>query len=71
VIAAPLATGPHEVGGLIAMIADRARRFGTAEVADLRALAARLPRELSFRAGHRRLVADHERLLASRPATIR
>jgi diguanylate cyclase (GGDEF)-like protein len=65
VIAAPLATGPHEVGGLIAVIADRARRFTTAEVADLRALAARLPRELSFRAGHRRLVADHERLMAS------
>jgi predicted signal transduction protein with EAL and GGDEF domain len=65
VIAAPLATGPQEVGGLIAVVADRARRFGGAEVADLRALATRLPRELAFRAGHRRLVSDHERLLAS------
>ncbi len=65
VIAAPLATRPGEVGGLIAVVADRARRFGPAELSDLRALASRLPRELSFRAGHRRLVAEHERLLAT------
>jgi len=65
VIAAPLATGPQEVGGLIAIVVDRARRFSVAEVADLRALATRLPRELSFRAGHRRLIAEHERLAAS------
>ncbi len=64
IIAAPLATGPQEVGGLVAVIADRARRFGSGEIADLRALAARLPRELTFRAGHRRLVAEHERLAA-------
>ena len=65
VIAAPLATGPQEVGGLIAVVADRARRYGPGEMADLRALATRLPRELSFRAGHRRLVAELERLSAS------
>ncbi|MBK9033977.1 MAG: protein kinase [Myxococcales bacterium] len=64
-IAAPLATGPQEVGGLIAVVADRARRFGPAELSDLRALASRLPRELTFRAGHRRLVGEHERLLAT------
>ncbi|MEZ4399653.1 MAG: protein kinase [Kofleriaceae bacterium] len=64
-IAAPLATGPQEVGGLIAVVADRARRYVAAEISDLRALATRLPRELSFRAGHRRLVGEHERLMAS------
>ncbi len=64
VAAAPLATGPQAVGGLIAVVADRARRFVPGELADLRALAARLPRELTFRAIHRRLVAEHERLAA-------
>lgn len=64
VAAAPLATGPQEVAGLVAVIADRARRFSAGEIADLRALSARLPRELTFRAGHRRLVAEHERLAA-------
>lgn len=64
VAAAPLSTGPQAVGGLLAVVADRARRFSPGELADLRALAARLPRELTFRAGHRRLVAEHERLTA-------
>ena len=64
VAAAALATAPQEVAGLIAVIADRARRFAPGEIADLRALAARLPRELTFRAGHRRLIAEHERLAA-------
>ncbi len=64
VAAAPLTTGPQEVGGLVAVVADRARRFLPAELADLRALSARLPRELTFRAGHRRLLVEHERLAA-------
>ncbi|HVV87387.1 MAG TPA: protein kinase [Kofleriaceae bacterium] len=62
VIAAPLAPSPHEVAGLIAVVADRARRFVASEVADLRALASRLPRELTFRAGYRRLMGELERL---------
>src|SRR6185436_4961257 len=62
VIAAPLAPSPHEVSGLIAIVADRARRFVASEVADLRALASRLPRELTFRAGYRRLMGELERL---------
>jgi serine/threonine-protein kinase len=65
VIAAPLAPSPHEVTGLIAIVADRARRFVAAEVADLRALASRLPRELTFRAGYRRLTGELERLATS------
>jgi diguanylate cyclase (GGDEF)-like protein len=64
VSAAPLSTGPQAVGGLLAVVADRARRFSPGELADLRALATRLPRELTFRAGHRRLIAEHERLTA-------
>jgi len=62
IIAAPLAPSPHEVSGLIAVIVDRARRFVASEVADLRALASRLPRELTFRAGYRRLMQELERL---------
>ncbi len=65
VIAAPLATSPHEVAGLIAIVVDRARRFVASEVADLRALASRLPRELTFRAGYRRLAGELDRLTTS------
>jgi serine/threonine-protein kinase len=64
VIAAPLRSAPGEVSGLIAVVADRARRFTVAERADLRAVANRLARELGLVAGHRRLVAEEERLRA-------
>jgi diguanylate cyclase (GGDEF)-like protein len=64
VIAEALRTAPTEVAGLFAVIADDARRFSTGERSDLRAVAARLVRELQWMAGHRRLVAEGERLLA-------
>jgi diguanylate cyclase (GGDEF)-like protein len=64
VIAEALRTGPTEVAGLFAIIADTGRRFSHGERADLRAVAARLVRELQWMAGHRRLVAEGERLLA-------
>ena len=64
VIAEALRTAPTEVAGLFAMVADTARRFTTAERTDLRAVAARLVRELTWMAGHKRLVAEGERLLA-------
>jgi serine/threonine-protein kinase len=64
VIAAPLRAAPGEVAGLIAVVADRPRRFGGAERADLRALATRLGRELGYIAGHRRLLDEEERLRA-------
>jgi serine/threonine-protein kinase len=64
VIAAPLRSAPHEVAGLIAIVADRPRRFTPAERTDLRALAVRLTRELQHLAGYRRLVAEDEKLRA-------
>lgn len=65
VIAEALRPSPSEVAGLVAIVADAARRFSTAERNDLRALALRLTRELSWLTSHRRLVADGERLLAA------
>jgi diguanylate cyclase (GGDEF)-like protein len=65
VIADALRSSPTEVAGLVAVIADVARRFSTAERNDLKALALRLTRELSWLTSHRRLVADGERLLAA------
>jgi diguanylate cyclase (GGDEF)-like protein len=65
VIADALRSSPTEVAGLVAVIADAARRFSTAERNDLKALALRLTRELSWLTSHRRLVADCERLLAA------
>jgi diguanylate cyclase (GGDEF)-like protein len=64
VIAAPLRAAPGEVAGLIAVITDRPRRFAGPERSDLRALATRLGRELGYIAGHRRLLAEEERLRA-------
>ncbi|MEZ4369076.1 MAG: diguanylate cyclase [Kofleriaceae bacterium] len=64
-IAEPLRTGPTEIAGLIAIVSDAGRRFGVGERTDLRALAARVARELSWVAGHRRLVAEGERLAAT------
>jgi hypothetical protein len=65
VIADALRTSPTEVAGLVAIVADTARRFSVAERTDLKALAIRLTRELSWLSSHRRLVADGERLLAA------
>ena len=65
VIADALRSSPTEVAGLVAIIADAARRFSIAERTDLKALAMRLTRELSWLTSHRRLVADGERLLAA------
>ena len=65
VIAEALRSGPTEVAGLVAIIADGARRFSEAERTDLRAIATRLARELSWLASHRRLVTEGERLLAA------
>ncbi|MGE3456359.1 MAG: diguanylate cyclase [Kofleriaceae bacterium] len=65
VIADALRANPTEVAGLIAIVSDTARRFSSAERTDLKALATRLTRELSWLATHRRLVAEGERLLAA------
>ncbi|HEY0195767.1 MAG TPA: diguanylate cyclase [Kofleriaceae bacterium] len=65
VIADALRSSSTEVGGLVAIVADTPRRFSAAERADLKALAMRLTRELSWLASHRRFVADGERLLAA------
>ncbi|HEY0986057.1 MAG TPA: diguanylate cyclase, partial [Kofleriaceae bacterium] len=65
VIADALRASPTEVAGLVAIVADTARRFSPAERTDLKALAMRLTRELSWLSSHRRLVADGERLLAA------
>ena len=64
-IAEALRSGPNEVAGLVAIVSDSGRRFSAAERTDLKAIAARLTRELSWLTSHRRLVADGERLLAS------
>lgn len=65
VIADALRSTPTEVAGLVAIVSDVARRFSAAERTDLRAIAARLTRELSWLTSHRRIVAEGERLLAS------
>ncbi len=65
VIADALRSGPTEVSGLVAIIADSGRRFSAAERTDLKAIAARLTRELSWLASHRRIVAEGERLMAT------
>jgi diguanylate cyclase (GGDEF)-like protein len=65
VIADALRSTPTEVAGLVAIVSDSGRRFSAAERTDLKALAARLTRELSWLTSHRRIVAEGERLLAS------
>ena len=65
VIADALRSGPTEVAGLVALVSDTGRRFSPAERTDLKAIAARLTRELSWLTSHRRIVAEGERLLAS------
>lgn len=65
VIADALRSGPTEISGLVAIIADSGRRFSAAERTDLKAIAARLTRELSWLSSHRRIVAEGERLMAS------
>lgn len=65
VIAEALRSGPTEVSGLVAIVSDIARRFSAAERTDLKAIATRLTRELSWLTSHRRIVAEGERLLAS------
>ncbi|MBA3396128.1 MAG: diguanylate cyclase [Deltaproteobacteria bacterium] len=65
VIADALRSSPTEVSGLVAIVSDAGRRFSAAERTDLKAIAARLTRELSWLSSHRRLVAEGERLLAA------
>ena len=65
VIADALRSGPTEVAGLVALVSDGGRRFSAAERTDLKAIAARLTRELSWLTSHRRIVAEGERLLAT------
>jgi diguanylate cyclase (GGDEF)-like protein len=65
VIADALRSGPTEVAGLVAIVSDSGRRFSAAERTDLKAIAARLTRELSWLSSHRRIVAEGERLLAT------
>jgi len=65
VIADALRSGPTEIAGLVAIIADSGRRFSAAERTDLKAIATRLTRELSWLSSHRRIVAEGERLMAS------
>jgi serine/threonine protein kinase len=65
VIGEALRVSATEVAGLIAIVADTARRFSEAERADLRALALRLARELAALPGPGRPVADGERSLAA------
>jgi diguanylate cyclase (GGDEF)-like protein len=65
VIADALRSGPTEVAGLVAIVSDIGRRFSASERTDLKAIAARLTRELSWLTSHRRIVAEGERLLAS------
>ena len=65
VIADALRSTPTEIAGLVAIVADSGRRFSAAERTDLKAIATRLTRELSWLTSHRRIVADGERLLAA------
>ncbi|HEX4449291.1 MAG TPA: diguanylate cyclase [Kofleriaceae bacterium] len=65
VIADALRSTPTEIAGLVAIISDSGRRFTAGERTDLKAIAARLTRELSWLTSHRRIVAEGERLLAA------
>ena len=65
VIADALRSTPTEIAGLVAIVCDTARRFSAAERTDLKAIATRLTRELSWLTSHRRIVAEGERLLAA------
>jgi diguanylate cyclase (GGDEF)-like protein len=65
VIAEALRSSPTEIAGLVAIVSDSGRRFSAAERTDLKAIAARLTRELSWLTSHRRIVAEGERLLAT------
>ncbi|MEO6771462.1 MAG: diguanylate cyclase [Kofleriaceae bacterium] len=65
VIADALRSTPTEIAGLVAIVSDTARRFTAAERTDLKAIATRLTRELSWLTSHRRIVAEGERLLAA------
>ncbi|MGE5183922.1 MAG: protein kinase domain-containing protein, partial [Acidobacteriota bacterium] len=65
VIADALRSTPTEVAGLVAIVSDSGRRFSAAERTDLKAIATRLTRELSWLTSHRRIVAEGERLLAT------
>jgi diguanylate cyclase (GGDEF)-like protein len=65
VIADALRSSPTEVAGLVAIVSDSGRRFSSAERTDLKAIATRLTRELSWLTSHRRIVAEGERLLAT------
>jgi serine/threonine-protein kinase len=65
VIADALRSSPTEIAGLVAIVSDSGRRFSAAERTDLKAIAARLTRELSWLTSHRRIVAEGERLLAA------
>ena len=65
VISEALRASPTEVAGLVAIVADAPRRFSAAERTDLKAVAMRLTRELSWLSSHRRFVADGERMLAA------
>jgi diguanylate cyclase (GGDEF)-like protein len=65
VIADALRSTPTEVSGLVAIVSDSGRRFSAAERTDLKAIATRLTRELSWLTSHRRIVAEGERLLAT------
>jgi len=65
VIADALRSTPTEISGLVAIVSDSGRRFSAAERTDLKAIATRLTRELSWLTSHRRIVAEGERLLAA------
>jgi len=52
VIADALRSTPTEVSGLVAIISDSGRRFSSAERTDLKAIAMRLTRELSWLTSH-------------------
>ncbi len=65
VIADALRSGRAEVAGLVAVVSDSGRRFSASERTDLKAIAARLTRELTWLTSHRRLVQEGERLMAA------
>jgi diguanylate cyclase (GGDEF)-like protein len=65
VMADALRSTPNEIAGLVAIVSDSGRRFSAAERTDLKAVATRLTRELSWLTSHRRIVAEGERLLAA------